>query len=67
MPSKIEMTWEELHKDILQQNNADKKIMQRTRPQNCKLQIMQGAETATSTNLSHWCIILSTGIIVTTR
>lgn len=25
MPSKIEMTWEELHKDILQQNNADKK------------------------------------------
>lgn len=25
MPSKIEMSWEELHKDILQQNNADKK------------------------------------------
>ena len=60
MPSKIEATWKELHKDFHQQEDANIKIMQGIHTKNCKLQIMQGAETAMSFNPNRWYTIPST-------
>lgn len=47
MPSKIEATWNELHKEVLQKKMQTYIIIGRIHTKNCKLQIMQGAETAT--------------------